>query len=127
MKHFRTLLLILLFSLPGLLAAQCDLSVMQIVHPVGDVCPDDSATLKCMILNNGDTPVSFSVANPLTVQAAVTGTNQGVYTQTIQTGSLDPGYEKIARLLFDKACGKRDECRETVETLFRRNSIIPKP
>jgi len=91
MKHFRTLLLILLFSLPGLLAAQCDLSVMQIVHPVGDVCPDDSATLKCMILNNGDTPVSFSVANPLTVQAAVTGTNQGVYTQTIQTGSLDPG------------------------------------
>lgn len=43
------------------------------------------------------------------------------------TGSLDPGYEKIARLLFDKACGKREECRETVETLFRKNSIIPKP
>ena len=43
------------------------------------------------------------------------------------TGSLDPGYETIAKLLFDKACGKREECRETVETVFRKNSIIPKP
>ncbi len=91
MKHFRFVLFIVLFAVPGLLAAQCDLAVMQIVHPVGDVCPDYSATLKCMILNNGDSPVSFSAANPLTVQAAITGTNQGVYTQTIQTGSLAPG------------------------------------
>ena len=40
------------------------------------------------------------------------------------TGSLDPCYEKIARMLFDKACGKREECKETVETLFRPDSII---
>ena len=91
MKHFRFILCVLLFAVPGLLSAQCDLAVMQIVHPVGDVCPDDSATLKCMILNNGENPVTFSVANPLTVQAAVTGTNLGVYTRTIQTGSLAPG------------------------------------
>lgn len=91
MKYFRFFLFVVLFAAPGLLAAQCDLAVMQIVHPVGDVCPDDSATLKCMVLNNGDSPVSFSAANPLTVQAAIAGTNQGVYTQTIQTGSLAPG------------------------------------
>ncbi|OQA86749.1 MAG: HTH-type transcriptional regulator DegA [Lentisphaerae bacterium ADurb.Bin242] len=40
-----------------------------------------------------------------------------------RTGSLDPHYRRIAELLFETASGKRPECRETVETVFRRNSI----
>ena len=40
-----------------------------------------------------------------------------------RTGSLDPQYRRTAELLFETASGKRPECRETVEAVFRGNSI----
>lgn len=43
-----------------------------------------------------------------------------------KTGSLDPRYRRIAKLLFETASGKRPECRETVEAVFRKNSVSHK-
>lgn len=72
---------------------QVDLGIPEIKHPVGDVCADTNAIMRVVIRNYGTETQSLSMGNPATVVATITGAVPGVYTKTVESGTLTPNSE----------------------------------
>lgn len=72
---------------------QVDLGISDVLHPVGDICPDQRANLRVQVRNYGTESQSLSMGNPMTVTATVTGAATGTYTQTVESGTLAPNSE----------------------------------
>ncbi|MCQ2283917.1 MAG: GEVED domain-containing protein [Bacteroidales bacterium] len=70
-----------------------DIGIVNYLHPVGSICPDTNGRIRVIVKNYGSIAQSFSVTNPLTVTATVTGIAPGTYTTSLVSGSLQPGEE----------------------------------
>lgn len=76
-----------------------DIGIVEYLHPVGSVCPDTNGRIRVIVKNYGGDTQSFSVTNPLTATATVTGIVPGTYTTSLVSGSLQPGEQTT--LVFD--------------------------
>ena len=72
-----------------------DLGVAAILHPVGEVCADSSATMRVKLRNYGTLPQTLSMSHPAIVTVTITGTVPGTYTQTVESGTLAPDDEVV--------------------------------
>jgi len=72
---------------------QVDLGVSSILHPVGDVCADANANLRVQVRNYGTETQTLSMANSMTLTATITGAVAGVYTKTVENGTIVPNSE----------------------------------
>ncbi len=77
---------------------QVDLGVSDVIHPVGDVCADTNAVMRVQIRNFGTESQTFSMANPVTITANITGAVPGTYTQTVENGMLASNQEMTVTL-----------------------------
>jgi len=73
---------------------EIDLGIPSVLHPVGEVCADNKAIIRVNIRNYGTQTQSFSLGNTVTVTATVTGPVPGVYTATVEDGSLAPNTDQ---------------------------------
>ena len=67
-----------------------DIGISAVLHPVGEVCADDNAKIRVIVHNYGEQIQTLSLNNPLTLTATVTGAVSGIYTITVEEGSLIP-------------------------------------
>ena len=72
---------------------QIDLGIPSILHPVNDVCADAHARMRVNVRNYGTETQTLSMANPMTITATITGAVPGVYTKTVESGTLAPNAE----------------------------------
>ena len=72
-----------------------DLGVAAILHPVGEVCADSNATMRVKLRNYGTLPQTLSVSHPANVTVNITGAVPGTYTQTVESGTLEPDGELV--------------------------------
>ena len=72
---------------------QIDLGIPSILHPVNDVCADAHARMRVNVRNYGTETQTLSMANPMTITATITGAVPGVYTKTVESGTLTPNSE----------------------------------
>lgn len=72
-----------------------DIGIVNFAHPVGDICPDTNGRIRVNVKNYGTQTQSFSVTNPLTVTATVTGATTGTYTYSLISGSLQPSEQTL--------------------------------
>ena len=77
---------------------QVDLGVSGVLHPVGDICADHDAILRVQLRNYGTEPQTLSMSNPATITATVTGAVPGVYTQTVESGTIAPNTEMTVKI-----------------------------
>ncbi len=68
-----------------------DISIVNYIHPVGAVCPDNNATIRLTLKNAGVQALDFSAETPLTITTTVRNNNNtNTYTTTLTNGSLAP-------------------------------------
>ena len=72
---------------------EIDLGIPSVLHPVGDVCADENANIRVNVRNYGTQTQTLSLDNTMTITATVTGAVPGVYTKTVDNGSLAPNTE----------------------------------
>lgn len=72
---------------------EVDLGIPSVLHPVGDICPDQNANIRVNVRNYGTQPQTLSMGNPMTITATVTGATTGTYTKTVESGTLAPNSE----------------------------------
>ena len=70
-----------------------DLGIPVILHPDGEVCADTNAIIRVNIRNYGTETQLLSMGNPMTITATVTGAVPGIYTKTVDNGTLSPNSE----------------------------------
>lgn len=69
-----------------------DMAITSYKHPVGNVCPDNAATIRLWITNKGLAPQSFTEDNVLTATATVRiGNTTNTYNTQVTTGTVAPG------------------------------------
>ena len=69
-----------------------DLGISSYLHPVGDVCPDNSATMRLWVRNYGSQTQTLSSSNDLTVTSIVRqGANTNTYSAQLTEGTIAPG------------------------------------
>lgn len=76
-----------------------DMGITSYTHPVGDVCPDASATMRVWVKNYGSQAQTFSSDNSLTVTSTVRmGANTNTYTSQLTSGTVAPGDSALVLL-----------------------------
>ena len=76
-----------------------DMGITSYLHPVGDVCPDDSATMRVWVKNYGSEPQTFTAGTPLTVTSTVRqGASTNTYNAQLTSGTVAPGDSTIVLL-----------------------------
>lgn len=69
-----------------------DMGVTSHLHPVGNVCPDNAATMRVWVKNYGTQAQTFSNDNVLTVASTVRqGSNTNTYYAQLTSGTVAPG------------------------------------
>lgn len=69
-----------------------DMGITSHLHPVGNVCPDNAATMRVWVKNYGAQTQTFSEENALTVTSTVRqGTATNTYQARMTSGSVAPG------------------------------------
>lgn len=69
-----------------------DLGITSYLHPIGNVCPDEAATMRVWVKNYGSRPQIFSEENALTVTSTVQrGNTSNTYTSRVTSDFVNPG------------------------------------
>lgn len=71
-----------------------DMGIVNFIHPVGNVCQDNNATVRVRVRNYGSQTQTLSMDNPLTLNLTVAGAATGNYTTSLTSGTFQP-YEDI--------------------------------
>ncbi len=72
-----------------------DMGIVNFIHPVGTVCPDNNATARVLVRNYGSQAQTLSIDNPLTLTLTVTGAAPATYNTTLTSGTFQPGQDII--------------------------------
>jgi hypothetical protein len=74
-----------------------DMAISKVLHPDGDICPDQNGVIKLKIKNYGTSTMFFAIY-PLQINAQFSGASTQLYTHTISEGALGANQDMVVEI-----------------------------